>query len=96
MGLLKHLVERRLGLGTADEPRPVAVEAKRTRKDLLITSTRGARVRLVGEGRDGDVARALLWCLRRGVPVELQAGEPGVYLDGQRIAPESLRTRYPA
>lgn len=94
MGLLKDLVERKLGLGTADEPRAVAVEARRKRKDLLVTSTPGARVRLVRDGHDGDVARILLWCVRRGIPVELQEGEPGIYLDGQRVTPETLRARY--
>lgn len=96
MGLLRDLVERKLGLGTADEPRPVAVEAKRKRKDLLIASTPGARVRIVRDGRDGQVARALLWCVRRGVPVELVEGEAGVYLDGERIEAEALRVRYGA
>lgn len=91
MGLLRDLVERRLGLGVADEPRRVAVEQKRTRVERLLRSTPGARVRIVRDRRDGDVERALLWCLRRDLPVELAEGEPGVWLDGARTDAAGLR-----
>lgn len=98
MGWLKDRVERTLGLGVADEPRPVAVEAKRKRVDRSVTSTPGARVRLVRASPNGDVQRVLLWCLRRDIPVELvddptaSAGSP-IQLDGVAVTADELRAR---
>jgi hypothetical protein len=86
-------MDRRLGLGIADEPRRVAVEARRTRVDRELVSTPGARVSIRRDGWNGEVERALLWCLRHGVPVEIVTGEPGVCLDGDPIDPEQLRKR---
>lgn len=93
MGWLKDRVEGALGLGRSDEPRPVAVEARRKRVDREVRSTPGARVRLSRDGRDGDVQRALLWCVRRGLPVELIEGPPAIFVDGQAVSLDELRER---
>ena len=88
---LRDWVERRLGLGMADEPRRVAVEARRKREDRVVRSTPGARVRLVRDGRDGEVQRALVWCVREGVEVELAEGPAAILLDGAPVTVEELR-----
>ena len=91
MGWLKDRLEGALGLGVADEPRPVAVESRRRRVDRVVQSTPGARIRLQRDGVDGDVQRVLLWCVRRGLPVELVAGPPGIFLDGRAVTADELR-----
>lgn len=88
---LKDRFEHLLGLGVGDEPRRVAVEADRRRVDRVLVSTPGARVRIVRGPDPGELQRVLLWCLRRGIPVELGEGEPGLSLDGRVIAPDELR-----
>lgn len=88
---LRSWVEGRLGLAVADEPRRVAVESRRARVEREIRSTPGARVRIVRDGKDGEVQRALLWCLRHDVPVELLEGAPGLYVDGQPVDGDGLR-----
>lgn len=88
---LRGWLEGRLGLGMADEPRRVAVESKRARVEREIRSTPGARVRIVRDLREGQGQRALLWCLRNGVPVELAEGEAGIFLDGRAVTGEELR-----
>src|SRR5687767_6745896 len=71
MGRLSHL----LGLGPTDEPRRVAVGARRAVTERPVVSTPGARVRVARDGRDGEIGRLLVWLHRRGEPVELLAGE---------------------
>lgn len=88
---LKDRFEHLLGLGVGDEPRRVAVEAAGKRVDRAVVSTPGARVRIVRPADPGELQRVLLWCLRRGVPVQLAEGPAGLFLDGRPIEPAALR-----
>lgn len=90
---LRDRLDRALGLGPSDEPRPLAVEARRRVTVRPVVSTPGARVRLSRDGWDGDVSRVLLMCHRRGVSVELVDGPSGIWLDGSPISAEDLRLR---
>ncbi len=92
MGLRDRL-DRALGLGPSDEPRPMAVEARRTVTVRPVVSTPGARVRISRDGRDGELARVLLMCQRRGVPVELVEGPNGLWLDGIALTPAELEAK---
>jgi hypothetical protein len=59
-----------------------------------LVSSPGARLRIARTGQDGEVGRLLLWCVRRGVPLELvEAPEDVVTLDGERLAPAEARRR---
>ena len=84
---IKAVFEEAIGLGRSEDVRKIAVGVARARVDRAVRSTAGARVRIVRDGRDGAVVRALLWCLRNEVPVEILPGEPGVWVDGVRVAP---------
>jgi hypothetical protein len=88
---LKDVVEHALGLGRSEDVRRIAVGVARARVDREVLSTPGARVRIVRDRRDGDTARVLLWCVRRGVPVELAEGTPALFLDGAPISALDLR-----
>ncbi len=88
---LRDRLDRALGLGPSDEPRALAVEAKRRVVVRPILSTPGARVRLSRDGRDGELGRVLLMCHRRGVPIELVDGPNGLWLDGAPVSPLALR-----
>lgn len=90
---LRDRVERALGLGTSDEPRALTVEGPRRVATRPVVSTPGARVRLSRDGWDGDLARVLLMCHRRGVPVEIVEGDNGLWLDGAPVSPLELRAR---
>jgi hypothetical protein len=91
VGWLRDQIERGLGLGTADEPRRVGVEARTKRLDLKIHTTPGARLRLVRDRRDGETQRMLLWCIRRGIPVELVEGAPGIYVGARLVTADEAR-----
>lgn len=89
---LRARVERVFGLGPRDDPRVIGVEARRARVSTPVVSTPGARLRLVRTGRDGELARLLLWCVRRNVPVELANGVGDeVWLDGARVSVAEAR-----
>ncbi|MES2642596.1 MAG: hypothetical protein V4850_24140 [Myxococcota bacterium] len=96
MGLRDRIgggLERALGLGPSDEPRALSVEGPPRRAVRPVVSTPGARVRLSRDGWDGELARVLLMCHRRGVPVELVEGENGIWLDGLAVSSLELRAR---
>lgn len=93
---LKDLFEEAIGLGRSEDVRKIAVGVARARVDREVRSTPGARVRIVRDRRDGEAALALLWCVRNGVPVEIQDGPPGVWVDGERlhpVSPSALKAR---
>ena len=91
---LRSRFERAVGLGPRDEPRAIEVTARRRRVNTPVVSTPGARLRLVRSGGDGEIGRLLLWCLRRGVAVELVAAEVDeVWLDGERVSPAEAQRR---
>ncbi len=79
---MPRFLDRLLDLGPADDPRKVAVGTARAASRRVLQSTPGARVRAGTDGRDPDTQLALLWLLRRGIPVELVDG-PGLALDGR-------------
>jgi hypothetical protein len=87
------LLDRLLGLGPADEPRPIAVGRRARVRERPLASTPGARVRVSRDGRDGDIGRLLLWLHRRGIPVELVDGPNEVRLDGVPHTPAEIRRR---
>jgi hypothetical protein len=95
---LRLRLERALGLGPSDDPRSLAVGAQRaSTSERPLTSTAGARVRVVRDPADGAVGRLLVALHRRGVPFELReagAADPaGVWVDGARTTPEDARAR---
>ncbi len=89
---LKSRMDRLFGVGPTDDPRLIAVAARRTRVERQLVSTPSARLRIERTGRDGDIGRLVLWCHRSGVPMELVDGEAdGVWLDGERTTPVEAR-----
>ena len=88
---LKDLFEEAIGLGRSEDVRRIAVGVARARVDREVRSTPGARVRIVRDRRDGETARVLLWCVRRGIPVELVEGVPALLLDGRPVDAAELR-----
>lgn len=91
---LKSRFDRALGLGPRDDPRVIAVEARRRRVETPLVSTPGARVRMSRTGRDGALIRCLGWLHRRGVPVELLDGEVDtIWLDGAPVTADELKSR---
>ena len=90
---LGERLERALGLGVRDEPRPIAVETRRKRPVWKLVSTAGAPLMIQRDGWDGEVQRALVTVLQNQVPVELRTGEPGIFWSGERITAAELRTR---
>ena len=92
---LRRRIDRALGLGPTDEPRPVAVGTRGRRVQHALVSTPGARVRISRDGWDGEVQKALLWCVRSAVPVEIVEGDNGVWVDGEQVEPTALPSRVP-
>ncbi|GDX82235.1 hypothetical protein LBMAG42_40460 [Deltaproteobacteria bacterium] len=91
---LKSRVDRLLGVGPSDDPRVIAVASKRTRVETPVVSTPGARLRVERTGNDGELGRLVLWCHRRGVPMELVEGtEDRVILDGEAATVAEVRRR---
>ena len=84
-------LEQILGLGASDSPKPVHVAARARREHFEIVSTPGARIRLGHHPDNGSNQLALLACLRARVPVQLDEGGTGIFLDGQPIEPLVLR-----
>jgi hypothetical protein len=98
---LRDRIERALGLARSDDPRPVTVGAMHASvAERPLTSTPGARVRIVRDPADGPTGRLLVALHRRGVPFELlPAGPehaPGVWIDGQPTTPDDARARLTA
>jgi hypothetical protein len=90
---LRSRLDRALGLGPSDEPRAVAVAARRTVTLRPVASTPGARVRVARDGWSPDTSNVLLMCQRRGIPVELVDGPSGFWLDGAPVSAEELAKR---
>lgn len=90
---LRERFERAIGLGASDEPRRVAVGRRVRVDERPVVSTPGARVRIARDGRDGDLARVLLFCHRRGIPVELTEGPNVLTVDGRPCSPDEVRRR---
>ena len=91
---LKSRVDRLLGVGPSDDPRVIAVAAKRVRVEVPVVSTPGARVRVERTGYDGEIGRLVLWCHRRGIALELvEAAEDRLWLDGLTVSVAELRRR---
>jgi hypothetical protein len=91
---LRQRIDRLLGLGTADEPRPIAVSGPPRPAVRPVESTPGARLRIERSGRDGEIGRLVLWCHRRGIALELLEGEADrVLLDGVVVSPREARER---
>lgn len=90
---LRERFERAIGLGVSDEPRRVEVGRRIRAEERPVVSVPGARVRIARDGRDGDLARVLLFCHRRGIPVELVDGPNALTLDGRPCTPDELRRR---
>jgi hypothetical protein len=87
------LLSRLFGLGPGDEPRRVAVGARREVTERPVVSTPGARVRVARDGRDGEIGRLVAWLHRRGEPMELVPGDNAVWLDGRPATPDEVRRR---
>lgn len=90
---MRERLERLLGLGVSDEPRPVSVASKKARFSWDLRSTPGSKLLIRRDGWDGEVQRALVAVLQAGVPVELQQGEPGIFWEGTKIPAAELRRR---
>lgn len=98
---LRDRLERALGLGRSDDPRPVAVGGvSGGAVERPLTSTPGARVRVVRDRADGPTGRLLVALHRRGVPFELLDAGPdapaGVWIDGRPTTPDEARARLTA
>lgn len=89
---MPRFLDRLLDLGPADDPRKVAVGRARLGTRREVTSSAGARVTLPRDGRDPEAQLALLWLVRRGIPVEL-VDRAGLTLDGRPIALADLVAR---
>lgn len=87
---LRSRLDRALGLGPSDEPRPVTVEARRRAVVTPVVSTPGARVRLQTDGWSGELGRVSLMCHRRNIPVERTVGRDMLMLDGVEVTPREL------
>lgn len=85
--------ERVLGVGRDDNPRRMQVARARERVDRAVVSTPGARLRISRDRHAGPLQKLVLWCARRGVPMELVAGPAGVTLDGRPVSAEEARAR---
>lgn len=81
---MPRFLDRLLDLGPADDPRKVAVGTARAATRRALLSTPGARVQVPKDGRDPEAQLALLWLVRRGVPVEL-VDSAELTLDGRPI-----------
>lgn len=90
---ISNYVERALGLGPSDEPRRVEVGVRQKREDRPVASTPGARVRIVRDGYDGRMSRAVQLLHQRGIPFVLEEGTPRLEVDGAVVSPEALLER---
>jgi hypothetical protein len=90
---LRQRIDHALGLGPSDEPRPFAVEGPARARVRPVVSTPGARVRISRDGHDGTLTGLLLWCHRRGIPVELVDGPNGAWLDGEAETAQGVKDR---
>lgn len=90
---LRSRLDRALGLGPSDEPRPITVEARRRAVVTPVVSTPGARVRIQTEGWSGELGRVSLMCHRRNIPVERAVGRDVLTLDGVEVTPAELWRR---
>ena len=90
---LRSRLDRALGLGPSDEPRPIAVEARRRAEVRPVVSTPGARIRLVTDGWSGELGRVSLVCHRRNIPVERLTGQHMLTFDGVEVTAEELLRR---
>ncbi len=83
-----RFLDRLLGLGPSDEPRPIAVGKRATVVERPVVSVPGAAVRVERSGRDGEVIRFLAWCHRERVDVEIVEGEfDRVTVHGRDVLP---------
>lgn len=73
-------LDRLLDLGPSDEPRAVSVGSTTRRVSHNLTPTPGARMR-IGVTGSAEEQRALLWCVRIGIPFEREGA--GVWCDGE-------------
>ncbi len=91
---MPRFLDRLFDLGPSVDVRRVAVGTKIPGQRHEIVSTSGARVKLCrGSEGDAEVQKALLWLVRAGVLYELAAGEPGIWLGGERVSLEGLVAR---
>ncbi|MSQ01710.1 MAG: hypothetical protein EXR71_07435 [Myxococcales bacterium] len=91
---LRTRLDRALGLGPSDEPRPIAVAARRARVNIPLVSTPGGRVRINRTHHSGELGRLLLWLHRNRVPVELMDGDADeVWVDGEAVSTTEARRR---
>lgn len=87
-----RLLDRLLGLGPSDEPRPVAVGRRAPVVERPLVSTPGAALRVERSGHDGHLIRLLAWCHRERVPVEIVEGSVDrVTLHGRALSPTEAR-----
>ncbi len=87
-----RILDRLLGLGPSDEPRPIAVGKRAPVVERRVVSVPGAEVRVERSGRDGEVIRFLAWCHRARVDVEIVDGElDRVSVSGKVVSPTSGR-----
>lgn len=94
MGLARKILDRALALGPADDPRRVRVESRRKGVDIPLISRSEAAVRVVRTGKSGELGRFVLWAHRRGVAMELLAGEADeVWVDGELCSVGEARRR---
>ncbi len=89
-----RFLDRLLGLGPSDEPRPIAVGRRAPVVERPVVSTPGAALRVQRSGRDGEVVRLLAWCHRRGIPVEIvDDNVDRVSLGGEALSAGEARRR---
>ena len=89
-----RFLDRLLGLGPSDEPRPIAVGKRVKLAERPVVSVPGVPVRVERSGRDGEVIRFLAWCHRAGVDVEIVDGEVDrVTVRGQALSPGEAARR---
>ena len=94
MGIFRKLLDRVFDAGPTDDPRRVRVEGKRKGVDVPLVSVPGSRVRVMRNGRGGEVGRFVLWAHRKGVPMELVEGAVDeLKVDGQVCSAVEARER---
>lgn len=92
MGLRRRL-EASLGLGWSADVRRVTVGRRVAVAERPLQSTPGARVRIGRSAEAPELQLAVLWCHRRGLPMELVEDGSGLRLDGEPIDLEELVIR---
>jgi hypothetical protein len=91
MGLFDR-VDRRIGLAPADDPRRIKVGTRVARVVVPVASTPGARVRIGRAPHRPELQRAVLWCWKRGIAMELAEDGAGLQLDGITVTLAQLRS----